>query len=81
MDARYNAKTQSSLPVAGGAQRTVRVWDLPTRIFHWALVVMITLAWISSEADGKLFMVHVYVGTLLLGVVVFRIIWGVIGSR
>jgi len=61
--------------------RTVKVWDFPTRIFHWTLVAVMAAAWISSEADGNLFKVHVYSGTLLIGFVVFRVIWGVIGSR
>jgi len=54
---------------------------LPTRIFHWAMVAVVALAWVSSEADGNVFWIHVYSGTLLIGFVVFRVIWGVIGSR
>ncbi|MDH5188224.1 MAG: cytochrome b/b6 domain-containing protein [Rhodospirillaceae bacterium] len=65
----------SSLP------KQVRIWDLPTRVFHWALVFMVALAWISSEAEGSLLFIHVYSGTLLLGFVVFRLVWGIIGSR
>jgi len=62
-------------------QRTVKVWDFPTRVFHWALVALVAVAWISSEADGSVFWIHIYSGTLLIGFVVFRAIWGVIGSR
>jgi cytochrome b len=54
---------------------------MPTRVFHWALVGMVILAWVSSEADGSAFWIHVYSGTVVLGFVVFRIVWGVIGSR
>jgi len=61
--------------------RKVKVWDFPTRAFHWSLVAVMTVAWLSSEADGQAFLIHVYVGTLLIGFVVFRVIWGVIGSR
>lgn len=61
--------------------KPVRVWDMPTRIFHWALVFIIAVAWISSEADGSAFMIHVYSGTLVIGFVVFRLVWGIIGSR
>lgn len=64
-----------------GAPRTVTVWDFPTRIFHWAFAVAVIIAFVSSEADGSAFWIHVYSGTLLLGFIVFRAIWGVIGSR
>jgi len=66
---------------SGGGHQTVKVWDFPTRIFHWALVFMVLVVWISSEADGNAFMIHIYSGTLLIGFVAFRTIWGVIGSR
>lgn len=61
--------------------KTLRVWDLPTRLFHWSLVGIFAIVWISSEADGNLFYIHVYSGTAILGLVVFRLVWGVIGSR
>ncbi|MCK4939482.1 MAG: cytochrome b/b6 domain-containing protein [Rhodospirillaceae bacterium] len=64
-----------------GPARPVRVWDLPTRVFHWALVVMIAIAWISAEADGSAFVIHVYSGTMLVGFIMFRLVWGIIGSR
>lgn len=63
------------------APRTVKVWDFPTRIFHWSLAFVVMVAWISSEADGSAFVIHVYCGTLLLGFIAFRAVWGVIGSR
>lgn len=64
-----------------GKARTVTVWDFPTRIFHWAFAVAVVIAFVSSEADGAAFWIHVYSGTILIGFVVFRAIWGVIGSR
>ena len=81
------AQAQNTPPHGRPAQdrpaqvRIVKVWDFPTRIFHWALAVVVALAWISSEADGGAFWIHVYSGTLLIGFVAFRAIWGVIGSR
>lgn len=71
-------KTTSS---ATAKERTVKVWDFPTRIFHWTFAVAVVLAFVSSEADGAAFWIHVYSGTILLGFIVFRAIWGVIGSR
>lgn len=58
---------------------TVQVWDLPTRIFHWCLVALIAAQWISAEL-GKL-SVHMTLGTIVLVLLVFRLIWGVFGSR
>lgn len=61
--------------------RTLMVWDFPTRIFHWSFAAAVIIAFVSSEADGAAFWIHVYSGTLLLGFIVFRAIWGIIGSR
>ena len=80
----HKSPHQISEPANGQSASThkpVRVWDIPTRVFHWAMVVMVALAWISSEAEGSLLYIHIYSGTILLGFVVFRLVWGVIGSR
>lgn len=81
MDIRYTDDIKPRTATHEGGVRSVKVWDFPTRIFHWALVVLIGVTWVFSEADGAVFMVHVYSGTLVLGLVVFRLVWGVIGSR
>jgi cytochrome b len=56
----------------------VAIWDLPTRIFHWALVALIGLSWWTAE-EGLLDW-HYRSGLAILGLIVFRIVWGVIGS-
>jgi cytochrome b len=61
--------------------KKVRIWDLPTRLFHWSLLILVAVAWISSEAYGALFDIHIVSGIVILAMIVFRIIWGVIGSR
>ena len=62
----------------------VRVWDLPTRLFHWCLVTGIFVAWASwrySEVIGDYTLkVHRWTGMLILVLLVFRVIWGVVGS-
>ncbi len=63
------------------APRTLKVWDLPTRIFHWALALVVAVAWLTGEGDGFLFLVHRTLGVVLLGFIAFRLVWGVIGSR
>lgn len=59
----------------------VRIWDLPTRVFHGALIVAVIGA-LVSQALGEAAMVwHFYFGYTALSLVLFRIIWGVVGSR
>lgn len=60
-------------------QRTL-IWDLPTRLFHWTLASSFALAWLTSEGD-RWRSVHVFLGYLMLGLVVFRLIWGFAGSH
>ncbi|MBU6268788.1 MAG: cytochrome b/b6 domain-containing protein [Sphingomonadales bacterium] len=56
----------------------VRVWDVPTRLFHWLLVGLFAFSWYSGET-GKLEW-HFTSGVTLLGLLAFRLIWGVIGG-
>lgn len=58
----------------------VLVWDLPTRVFHWMLVLSFAGAWLAFDDDRYLY-IHVYAGYVLLGLLVFRLLWGVIGSH
>lgn len=60
-------------------QRTL-IWDLPTRLFHWTLASSFALAWLTSEGD-RWRSIHVFLGYLMLGLVVFRLIWGFAGSH
>jgi cytochrome b len=56
----------------------VRVWDLPTRLFHWSIVVLIAVSWFS--ADQGLMRVHLWSGSALLSLLLFRLAWGLVGS-
>jgi cytochrome b len=55
-----------------------RLWDGPTRIVHWSLVVLIGFAWWSAETDHMDW--HKLAGYAVLALLVFRIVWGVVGS-
>jgi len=57
---------------------TIRLWDLPVRLFHWACVVLVLGLW-GTHATGHMD-VHVKLGMALLFVVAFRIAWGFLGS-
>lgn len=55
------------------------VWDIPTRLFHWLLVVGIGASWLSAE-NGAM-EIHQTSGLLLLTLLLFRLLWGLIGSQ
>ena len=73
--------TGESSSMVGDAK--VTAWDLPTRLFHWALVVSITFAWITyryAEVMGDPTMkMHRYNGYFILSLLIFRVIWGFVG--
>lgn len=56
----------------------VLIWDLPTRIFHWGLVIAFFVAYVSEE---DLLTLHVWAGYSVAGLIVFRLLWGIIGNR
>jgi cytochrome b len=60
-----------------GLPARVRVWDLPTRLVHWALAVLVLVAWLSG---GERMDIHRYAGYAVLGLVIFRLYWGVAGG-
>lgn len=63
--------------------QSVKVWDLPVRLFHWALVICFAVSWASVElADvfDNAMQIHLYAGYTMLSLVLFRILWGIFGS-
>jgi len=61
--------------------RKTRVWDLPTRLFHWALVILVVFSFISGNIGGNLVPWHYRSGYAILTLLLFRIVWGLVGSR
>lgn len=59
----------------------VRVWDLPTRLFHWTLVLLIVLLYASGEYDLLDMRWHFWAGYATLALIAFRVLWGLIGSQ
>jgi cytochrome b len=57
-----------------------RLWDLPTRLFHWLLVAAIVAAIVSGQLGGNLIVWHGRIGLLIVGLIVFRLAWGLFGS-
>jgi cytochrome b len=59
----------------------VRVWDLPTRLFHWALVVCIVCLFITGYRGGDVMPWHARFGYAAMTLLIFRIVWGFVGGR
>lgn len=56
----------------------MRVWDLPIRLFHWLLVILVAVSWLSAEE--RRMDIHLLSGLGVLGLVTFRLLWGLFGS-
>jgi cytochrome b len=65
-------------PADRTVSRTVEVWDLPLRLWHWVLAVCVLVAWFTPTVyDG----LHRIVGYTVIGLLAFRLVWGFGGSR
>ncbi len=60
--------------------KSILVWDVPTRVFHWLLVIAFAIAWLSYE-DNRYLDTHIFSGYTFLGLLIFRLIWGVFGTH
>ena len=61
-------------------KQTILVWDVPTRVFHWLLVISFAGAWLTSESE-RLQMIHYAFGYSAVALVLFRLVWGFIGTK
>ena len=60
--------------------RKILVWDLPVRVFHWLLATAFVAAYVLSESE-RWRLVHVTLGYTVLALIVFRLVWGFVGTR
>lgn len=60
---------------------TILVWDLPTRLFHWLLASAVTGAVITAKIGGNAMIWHGRLGLLIIGLLGFRLVWGLLGSH
>jgi cytochrome b len=58
----------------------ILVWDIPTRVFHWLLAVSFTGAYLTAESE-RYRDLHLLLGYTLLGLILFRLVWGFAGTR
>lgn len=59
----------------------VRVWDLPTRAFHWLLAVTVVCSVITAKIGGNALIWHMRLGLLVLALLAFRLVWGFVGGH
>ena len=57
------------------------IWELPVRLFHWALVALVAASWITGELGGVALQYHFWSGYAVLTLLLFRLLWGVVGSE
>jgi len=58
--------------------REIKVWDILTRTFHWSLVVIFFIAYVTGDEENLL---HIYSSYIIIGLLGFRLIWGIVGPR
>ncbi|MDA8139287.1 MAG: cytochrome b/b6 domain-containing protein [Desulfobacteraceae bacterium] len=59
----------------------IKIWDLPTRLFHWVLVALVIVSFTTGEIGGNAMTYHKLSGYAVLTLLLFRLIWGVTGSH
>lgn len=59
----------------------IRVWDLPTRLFHWALVICVIGLVVTAYAGGNAIVWHARLGYAVASLLLFRLVWGLVGGR
>lgn len=71
----------ASSDIGPAAGVPVRVWDLPTRAFHWVLALAVIGAVVSAKVGGGAMVWHFRLGYLVFGLLIFRLVWGLVGGR
>jgi cytochrome b len=59
----------------------VRVWDLPTRAFHWALAVCVVASIVTAQIGGNAMVWHFRSGYVVFALLAFRLLWGLVGGH
>lgn len=59
----------------------IKIWDVPTRLFHWSLVGLFAVMWYTGEGGGDLLRLHLLAGYGVAGLLAFRLLWGIVGSE
>jgi cytochrome b len=70
-----------SLFMADPRVASIRVWDLPTRLFHWSLAVCVVALVVTAKIGGNAMIWHFRLGYAVLALLAFRVLWGLVGGR
>lgn len=73
-------ETSAQASVDATETRKILVWDAPVRVFHWLMVLSFAGAYLSAESE-RWRLLHVTLGYTMAGLVGFRILWGLMGTR
>jgi cytochrome b len=76
-----DAVPQPRSPSAADTTVTVAVWDWPVRVCHWSIVALVIVAVVTANIGGNAMAWHMRAGMAILALVLFRLLWGVAGSR
>ncbi|MCP5420333.1 MAG: cytochrome b/b6 domain-containing protein [Gammaproteobacteria bacterium] len=58
----------------------IPIWDLPVRLFHWLVVTLFIVSFVTGQIGGNAMIYHMYSGYSILALVIFRVLWGFFGS-
>lgn len=72
--------TNAQTGLAQDAQERL-VWDLPTRAFHWLLVLSLSASFITAKIGFDVRQYHLWLGYWMIGLLTFRLVWGFVGTR
>ena len=68
------------MPKNANSPKHILVWDLPTRLFHWLLVIFVIISFATGKIGGNAMQYHKWSGFTILVLILFRLIWGFVGS-
>ena len=81
METEKSASVEDSTADKAGSICRIRVWDLPTRLFHWFLVLSVTVCFVTASIGLSAMSLHMQSGLVVLGLLMFRLGWGFVGGR
>lgn len=67
-------------PITSSQSTSLKIWDVPVRVFHWLLVVLFVTAYATNALGTNYFKYHVWSGYAIIVLVSFRILWGLVGT-
>ncbi|MFJ2995548.1 cytochrome b/b6 domain-containing protein [Pandoraea sp. NPDC087047] len=61
--------------------KPIRIWDLPTRLFHWSFAALAVAAYVTAKTGGNAMIYHFWCGYAVFALLLFRLVWGIAGPR